>query len=81
MNNAGYVEASLVEEARYGACEDTKSLRMVYTLTLVTSSAMTDSSLSSIPPSFGTLAITQTVLPHFREKKAGIIASMGSVGG
>lgn len=30
---------------------------------------------------FGTLAVTQSVLPHFREKKAGIIAFIGSVGG
>ncbi len=51
VNNAGYIEASLVEEARYSACEDTRNLFMVYTLTLVTPSAMTDSSLNSIPTS------------------------------
>ena len=30
---------------------------------------------------FGTWAITRSVLPHFREKKAGIVAFIGSVGG
>lgn len=48
VNSAGYIEASLVEEARYCAFEDTRSFRMACTLTLL---AMTDSSLSSIPTS------------------------------
>ena len=30
---------------------------------------------------FGTWAITRSVLSHFREKKAGIIAFIGSMGG
>ena len=30
---------------------------------------------------FGTLAITRSILPHFRQKKTGVIAFMGSTGG
>ena len=30
---------------------------------------------------FGTLAVTRSVLPHFRQKKGGIIAFIGSIGG
>ena len=80
VNNAGYIEASLVEEARYGVVE-TRSF-CVGLPTDIDRLFSYDRLIAQFNTNlFGTLAVTQAVLPHFREKKAGIIAFIGSVGG
>lgn len=79
VNNAGYIEASLVEEARYSTCGHkyawSTRLTMVADFSHDRLIAQFNTNL------FGTWAMTRSILPHFREKKAGIIAFIGSVGG
>ncbi|KAF2261283.1 NAD(P)-binding protein [Lojkania enalia] len=58
VNNAGYIEAGLAEEASY------------------------ENYLSQFETNFfGVIKATRAVLPHFREKKAGIVVFLGSSGG
>lgn len=80
VNNAGYIEASLIEEARY---TDVGTRRLCIDLTANIGHLFSyDRLIAQFNTNlFGTLAVTHSVMPHFREKKAGIIAFIGSVGG
>ena len=80
VNNAGYIEGSLVEEARYGGLARRNFSRssfadvvMLYSYDRLVAQFNTNL--------FGTMAMTRAVLPHFREKKAGVIAFLGSDAG
>ncbi|KAF7937839.1 uncharacterized protein EAE97_007635 [Botrytis byssoidea] len=58
INNAGYIEAGLVED--------------------VTHERLVASCNTNL---FGPINLTRSILPHFRQRKAGTIIFMGSVGG
>jgi NAD(P)-dependent dehydrogenase (short-subunit alcohol dehydrogenase family) len=77
VNNAGYIEAGISEEARY---ED---------ITLYTGRGIIhlrdhsyDSYVTQFETNFfGVIKTTQAVLPHFREKRSGTVVFIGSSGG
>lgn len=76
VNNAGYIEAGLAEETTYEQFARIPRLQdslMKYSY---------DSYLAQFETNyFGVIKTTQAVLPHFREKKSGIIVFIGSSGG
>ena len=81
VNNAGYIEGSLVEEARYGGLARRKPLTVVSFADVVILSSYDRLVTQFNTNLFGTMEITRAVLPHFRERKAGIIAFLGSEAG
>lgn len=81
VNNASYIEASLVEEARYVAGAEFYYLHDFF-IDEVDDLVSYDRLLAQFDTNlFGTLAITQAILPYFRQKKAGVVAFIGSKGG
>ncbi|TEY35142.1 hypothetical protein BOTCAL_0605g00050 [Botryotinia calthae] len=58
INNAGYIEAALIEDIAHERLVASCNTKL-----------------------FGTVNLTRSILPHFRQRKAGTIIFMGSVGG
>jgi NAD(P)-dependent dehydrogenase (short-subunit alcohol dehydrogenase family) len=77
INNAGYIEAGLIEDI-------TSVISYPKILQLLTDSfpSSHERLLASCNTNlFGPVNLTRSTLPHFRQRKAGTIIFMGSVGG